>query len=47
MAIRKKWETTKDLPLGNIILKKIKEEDNYFNPKKYLEEDEQKYFELL
>ena len=47
MALRKKWEATKDLPLVNIILKKFKEKDEYFNLKKYLGEDEQKYFELL
>ena len=47
MAIRKKWETTKYLPLVNITLKKFEEKDNYFNSKKYLEEDEEKYFELL
>ena len=47
MALRKKWEVTKDLPLVNIILKKIKENDKYLNPKKYLGDDEEKYFELL
>ena len=47
MALRKKREATKDLPLVNIILKKFKEKDEYFNLKKYLGEDEQKYFELL
>ena len=47
MALKKKWEATKDLPLVNIILKKIKEKDKYFNPKKYFREDEGKYFELL
>ena len=31
-AIRRKWVTTKDLPLVNIVLKKFKEKDNYFNP---------------
>ena len=47
MVIKIKWETTKDLPLVNIILTKFKEKDNYFNPQKYIEEDEEKYFELL
>ena len=46
-TIKKKWEKTKDLPLVNVILKKIKEKDKYFNPIKYLEGDEEKYFELL
>ena len=35
-TIRKKWEKTKDLPLVNIIFKKIKEKDEYFNLIKYL-----------
>ena len=47
MALGKKCEVAKDFPLVNIILKKIKEKDEYFNAKKYLVEDEEKYFELL
>ena len=31
-AIRGKWVATKDVPLVNIVLKKFKEKDNYFNP---------------
>ena len=46
-TIRRKWETTKDLPLVNIVLKKFKEKDNYFNLMRYLEGDEEKYFETL
>ena len=46
-AIRRKWVTTKDLPLVNIVLKKFKEKDNYFNPMRYLGGDEEKYFEIL
>ena len=38
---------TKDLPLFNIVLKKFKEKDNYFNPMRYLGGDEEKYFEIL
>ena len=38
MALRKKLEATKDLPLVKVILKKFKEKDEYFNPKKYLGE---------
>ena len=34
-AIRRKWVTTKDLPLVNIVLKKFKEKDNYFNLMRY------------
>ena len=34
--IRKKWESTKDLPFVNKIFKKIKEKAEYFNPKRYL-----------
>ena len=38
----------KVLPLINIIFKKYKEKDEFFNPKKYLEEvDQEKYFKLL
>ena len=29
--IWRKWVTTKDLPLVNIVFKKFKEKDNYFN----------------
>ena len=47
MAIRRKWETTKDLPLVNIVLKKVKEKDSCFNPMRYLGRDEEKYFEIL
>ena len=43
MAIRRKWESTKDLPLVNVILKKFKEKDKYFKPTKYLREDQEKY----
>ena len=47
MAIRRKWVTTKVLPLVNIVLNKFKEKDNYFNPMRYLGGDEEKYFEIL
>ena len=43
MAIRRKWESTKYLPLVNVILKKFKEKDEYFKPTKYLREDQEKY----
>ena len=46
-TIRRKWVTTKDLPLVNIVLKKFKEKDNYFNLMRYLGGDEEKYFETL
>ena len=45
--IRKKWETMKDFPFVNIAFKKIREKDEYFNPKQYLEGDEEKYYEIL
>ena len=36
------------MPLVNIILKNDKENDQFLNPQKYLEEvDQEKYFELL
>ena len=41
-TIRKKWEKTKDLPLANVILKKLMEKDEYFKSIKYLEGDEEK-----
>ena len=47
MSIRKKWNP-KVLPLVNIIFKKYKEKDDFFNPERFLEEfDREKYFELL
>ena len=45
--MRRKWDP-KVLLLVNIIFKKYKEKDEFFNPEKYLEEvDQEKYFELL
>ena len=47
MSIKRKWDP-KVLPLANIIFKKYKEKDEFFNSQKYLEEvDQEKYFELL
>ena len=47
MSIRRKWNS-KVLLLVNVILKKYKEKDEFFDPEKYLEEvDQEKYFELL
>ena len=47
MSIRRKWNS-QVLPLVNIILKKYKENDQFFNPEKYLAEvDQEIYFELL
>ena len=47
MSIRKKWNSTV-LPLANIIFKKYREKDKFFNPGKFLEKlDNEKYFELL
>ena len=45
--IRKKLETMKDFPFVNIAFKKTREKDEYFNPKQYLEGDEEKYYEIL
>ena len=45
-TIRRKWNS-KVLPLVNIIFKKYEEKDQNFNPEKYLEDDQEKYFELL
>ena len=47
MSIRKKWNSAV-LPLANIILKKYREKDKFFNPEKFLEKlDNEKYCELL
>ena len=47
MCIRRKWNQ-KTLPLVNIIIKKYKEKDEFFNPTQFLNEfDSEKYFELL
>ena len=47
MSIRRK-QKPQALPLVNIILKNDKENDQFLNPQKYLEEvDQEKYFELL
>ena len=44
MSIRRKW--SKDLPLVNILIKKFKEKDEFFE--RFLEEfNQEKYFELL
>ena len=45
--LRKKWEKTKDLPIINVLLRKIREGDNAFNPKDYLRKDEEQYFQIL
>ena len=45
-GLRKKWEHMKDLPIINVLLRKIKENDNAFNPKDYLEDEEQ-YFAIM
>ena len=47
MNIRRKWASTKDLSFVNIDFEKIREEDEYLNRKKYLGDDEEKYFEIL
>ena len=47
ICVRRKWNR-KALPLVNIIIKKYKERDEYFNPMEYLNDlDSEKYFELL
>lgn len=45
--IRRKWEKLVDLPLVNIVLKKIKEQDLFFNLENYLQTYHEKYFELM
>ena len=46
-VLRKKWEKTKHFPIINVLLRKIMEEDNAFNPKDYLGKDEEQYFQNL
>ena len=46
MSICRKWN--KDLLKVNIVLKKFQEKDEFFDPRRFLEEfDAEKYFELL
>ena len=40
----KKWEKTKDLPIISILLRKIRDGDDAFNPKGYLRKDEEQFF---
>ena len=47
MNIRRKWASTKDLSFVNIVFEEIREKDEYLNRKKYLGDDEEKYFEIL
>ena len=47
MCIRRKWNR-KTLPLVNIIIKKYKEKDEFFDPMQFLNEfNSKKYFGLL
>ena len=39
-VLHKTWEKTKDLPIINVLLRKIREGGNAFNPKGYLGKDE-------
>ena len=42
--IRKKWRGKKDLPGFKVLLQKIKEEDEMFNPVDYLDADHDNTF---
>ena len=46
-ALRKKLKKTKDLPIINVLLRKIREGDNAVNPNDYLRKDEEQYFQNL
>ena len=46
-VLRKKWKKTKDLPIMNVLLRKIREADNAFNPNDYLGKGEEQYFQNL
>ena len=37
-VLKKKWRRMKDLPLINVLIRKIKEGDEAFNPTEYLED---------
>ena len=44
--LRKKLKNSKDLPLGNVFLRKFNKKDSDYSPVNYLEDDE-KYFEKI
>ena len=46
-VVRKKWEKTKDFPMINVLLRKIRKGDNAFNLKDYLGKDKEQYFQIL
>ena len=37
-VLKKKWRRMKDLPLINVLIRKVKEGDEAFNPTEYLED---------
>ena len=47
LTIRKKWKKHEELPLVNVVFKRIKEKNIFSNPEIHLQGDHEKYFELL
>lgn len=46
-VIRKKWKRVKDLPVINVLIRKLKEGDEAFNPTDFLEGDQEQFFQIL
>ena len=44
---RKKWKRVKDLPVINVLIRKLKEGDEAFNPTDFLEVDQEQFFQIL
>ena len=45
--IKKKWRGKKDLPVFKVLIQKIKEGDEMFNPVEHLDGDHEQYFSKL
>ena len=45
--IKKKWKEQKNILVFNVLLRKIKEGDEVFNPIEYFEGDHEQFFERL
>ena len=46
-VIRKKWKRVKDLPVINVLIRKLKEGDEAFNPTDSLEGVQEQFFQIL
>ena len=45
--IRKNWKATIDLPVIKVLIRRINEGDEAFNPTEYLEADQEQFFKNL